>query len=376
MELLGFWSYVHADDETDMGRVQQLAHDIVANYEALSAESIRLFLDRDDIHWGDTWREGVNEALTNVAFFVAVLTPRYFRSAECRREFQFFADRAESLGVTQIIMPILYIDVPALHEDTSPDPIVEAVKSIHWEDWQELRFSERSSEQYRRGVALLAGEMARRIALVERIDVIPAVEAQEEASGQGVDFLDKAAALEEAMPRWSETLSRIQKEIEDIGAIASVGARDMNTGENRGKGFAARLTVAKRVANELLAPTDRIERLSQEFVHDLGRIDIGFRALVEQADQLSPDNTEEIDSYRTFLRTLGDLSSSANEGLGAIQGLVGAIEPVERMSKDMRPPLRRLRRALTSMVEARAITDSWLDVAGRAESRLPPPDPS
>ena len=43
-ELLGFWSYVHKDDDVDMGRVTQLARDIVANYEAIKAEEIRLFL--------------------------------------------------------------------------------------------------------------------------------------------------------------------------------------------------------------------------------------------------------------------------------------------------------------------------------------------
>lgn len=113
--MLGFWSYVHADDETDMGRVSQLARDLVSNYEALRGESIKLFLDRDDLHWGDTWRSEINGALSNVAFFVAVLTPRYFQSPECRREFQYFSERASALGVTQIVMPLLYIDVPALH---------------------------------------------------------------------------------------------------------------------------------------------------------------------------------------------------------------------------------------------------------------------
>ncbi len=85
MDLLGFWSYVHANDEVDMGRVTQLAIDIVGHYRAITGESIRLFLDRDDLHWGDQWREQVAEALSNVAFFIPVVTPRYFQRVESRR---------------------------------------------------------------------------------------------------------------------------------------------------------------------------------------------------------------------------------------------------------------------------------------------------
>lgn len=49
----GFWSYVHADDEADAGRVAQLARDVVAQFEMLTGEPIELFLDRDALAWGD-----------------------------------------------------------------------------------------------------------------------------------------------------------------------------------------------------------------------------------------------------------------------------------------------------------------------------------
>src|SRR5450759_3492639 len=50
-DLLGFLSYVHADDALDDGRIQDLGRDIVGHYEAITAEAIELFLDRDDLHW-------------------------------------------------------------------------------------------------------------------------------------------------------------------------------------------------------------------------------------------------------------------------------------------------------------------------------------
>jgi len=53
VELKGFWSYVHADDDADGGRVSRLAHDVAAQFEMLTGEKIDLFLDRDDIEWGE-----------------------------------------------------------------------------------------------------------------------------------------------------------------------------------------------------------------------------------------------------------------------------------------------------------------------------------
>ena len=53
----GFWSYVHKDDQADSGRIVQLAHDVTAQYEVITGETISLFLDRDSLDWGDNWRE-------------------------------------------------------------------------------------------------------------------------------------------------------------------------------------------------------------------------------------------------------------------------------------------------------------------------------
>jgi hypothetical protein len=54
------------------------------------------------------------------------------------------------------------------------------------------------------------------------------------------------------------------------------------------------------------------------------------------------------------------LSTSAHEGLESVQRMIDAIAPVERMSRDLRPALRRLRQGLTIMVEAREVSDEWV----------------
>jgi hypothetical protein len=48
--------------------------------------------------------------------------------------------------------------------------------------------------------------------------------------------------------------------------------------------------------------------------------------------------------------------------MASIQGMIDGIGPLEKMSRDLRPVLRQLRRGLTAMVEAREISDEWLQL--------------
>ena len=75
-EFQGFWSYVHADDNAEGGRISRLAKDVVDQYEMFSDAKINLFLDKDDIEWGQNWRARVDDTLASVVFFIAVMTPR------------------------------------------------------------------------------------------------------------------------------------------------------------------------------------------------------------------------------------------------------------------------------------------------------------
>ena len=116
-----FWSYVHADDAAEVGRVVALGHDVQKQYGLVTGGRLELFLDRDAIEWGDDWRERIAEALSAATFFVPIMTPRYFDSAECRRELITFAREANRLGVESLLLPILYVTVPDLEREDLAD---------------------------------------------------------------------------------------------------------------------------------------------------------------------------------------------------------------------------------------------------------------
>lgn len=366
----GFWSYVHADDEAEGERISRLAGDVKGQFEMLTGEPLTLFLDRDAIRWGDDWQGKVDSSLASVAFFIPVLTPRYFMSPECRRELQFFARKVTRLGIKELVLPLLYVDVPGLHDSPPQDDLVALVSTFQWEDWRELRFADLSAESYRRAVARLASRLADANKQVETVDVAAiALRAEEGPSGTEDDspgFLDKMASAEDTLPRLVETIDAIGRDIELIGQTMQQATADIQRGETQTKGFAARLLVVRKVARQLAEPAERVWSFGNQFASQLHEVDQGFRTIIERAASEVEQNPDSRAAVCAFLAAVRSMSAATHVGLDSTQGMIDAIAPVEKMSRDLRPVLRRLRQGLTTMVEAREVSDEWVNLIDRS----------
>jgi hypothetical protein len=386
--LLGFYSYVHADDENDGGRVIQLGRDIVGELKAISGDDdLELFLDRDGLHQGDQWREKVDDALSNVSFFIPILTPRFFNRVECRREFQFFADQAELLGISEIILPILYIDFPELHNPDSSDPLVRLVQRVQWLSWLDVRSEGRLSSTYRKGIQGLAQELDRRRKMVESTDIIPAAalfeqnislkfEAQtkaiaeraqlqqdastEDENGEELGTLEILGAMEEASPRLTETLGGITLEIETFNEIISQATLDFEKGNKEGKGFAWRLLIARRLATDITEPINRMEALGRKYLADLHEIDTGFRVLLPRLVEEAKEDSDTLTVVINYFKAVREMYEASRSSKDSLLGMVESFRPIEKLSKDLRAPLRKMRTTFISMSEAQAVIQEWM----------------
>lgn len=361
----GFWSYVHADDEAEGSRISQLARDVAEQFEMMSGESISLFLDRDAIDWGQNWKERVDSGLGSVAFFIAVMTPRYFMSSECRRELQFFVRKAAALGMSDLVLALHYADVPQLGKAESSDELVNLVRSFQWEDWRDLRFSDRSSEPYRRGVARLAVRLIeanrRQPGTPETIDTLPsAANTMKDCADEPPGLIDLLANAEEALPKATDAMALISTEIEAVGQVMRGGAEEIRNGDSHGKGFAVRLLVARKLVHRLKDPVERIETSANAFASQLHDVDQGFRIMIDQAPDTIRADPESKINVCGFFATIRSTSTSAHASFASVKQMIDSIEPIEKMSRDLRPTLRRLRQALTVMLEGTEVIDEWV----------------
>ena len=360
----GFWSYVHEDDQVEGGRISRLARDVVAQFEMLTGDKLALFLDRDAIKWGEAWHEKIDSNLASVAFFIPVMTPRYFMRPECRRELQLFARTASRLGLEELVLPLHYVAVPSLLEGTSADDLVALLRRFQWEDWRELRFADVAAEAYRRGVARLAARIVEANRNVERSDSNSVAVRTEVFPTGGADdspgFLDRVATAEETLPKWTGTIETITVSIGLVGAAVETATAEMRQSDSRGDGFGVRLLVARKLAHQLAEPVERISSCANEFVSQLHEVDDGIRALIERASVEAKQKPESIAAICGFFHAVRNLSTSTHVGLESTQQMIDVLVPVEGIARDLRPVVRRLRQGLATMVEARDVSDEWV----------------
>ena len=260
---------------------------------------------------------------------------------------------------------MLYVDVPSLHEDTPSDDLVALVKPFQWVVWLELRFADVDSGEYRRGVARLAERLVEANKLAEEVNLVaaarelePSLEDEDDSPG----LLDHLAAAEETLPEWQMTLEAISEEITEIGQIAQEAAEDMQKGGDQGMGFAARLTIARKLSKRMREPSERVWSLGNEFASQLHRVDTGFRAMIKEAASEVRESPRSRSDICDFFNSIQEMSAASDEALEEVQNMINVISPIEGMSRDLRNPLRQLRQGLTLMIEAREATNEWVEL--------------
>jgi F-box protein 11 len=169
---LGFLSYARADDEHDLRRLSEFGKRLSGEVRAQTGDPFHIFQDRNDIAWGQNWKERVHDWIDGGTFLICIITPCFFKSDACRYELEHFIASEKESGRTNMILPVLYIDCPILdNPKRDADPLAKLISMRNHVDWRELRFEPLDSPGARRKMASLA------------IDIRQALEAQRAEGG-------------------------------------------------------------------------------------------------------------------------------------------------------------------------------------------------
>src|SRR5580704_6456844 len=116
-ELIGFFSYSREDDADSLGALSALRSRIQGELRGQlgrTAKTFRLWQDKEAIPSGTLWETEIKNAVAQAVFFIPIITPTVLASPYCRFELDAFLGREASLGRSDLVFPILYIDVPEL----------------------------------------------------------------------------------------------------------------------------------------------------------------------------------------------------------------------------------------------------------------------
>jgi F-box protein 11 len=131
-----FMSYVHADDRA--GKLTEFRDALANAIGDHTGRDFHTFQDHEDIGWGQSWREPIEESLDTVTFLIPIITPRFFASEPCRDELRRFAERERVLQRNDLVLPVYYIDHPSLNESArrETDELLQVIAQHQYADWR------------------------------------------------------------------------------------------------------------------------------------------------------------------------------------------------------------------------------------------------
>jgi hypothetical protein len=247
------------------------------------------------------------------------------------------------------------------------DELMNLVRTFQYEDWTDRRFLEVTSEGYRRGVAglarrLVAASRAAEAAGAAEVALVlgdAAVSEEDDSPG----FIDRVAGIEDALPKSTQALAAIALEVGEVGRIMQEATSEIRQGGKAGRSiFTHRLIVARQMATQLSEHVERILTLANENKLQFSNLDDGFRAIIERAPAEIKSSPEARAQVCQFFAMVRGLSQKVHESSIPAQELSGVIAGIEKMSRDLRPVLRRLRQGLSILGEAKEVTQSWVNL--------------
>ncbi len=179
---LAFLSYVRSDDEHDGGRISTFRERLEGEVRMHRGRAFPIFQDRNDIAWGQHWESRIRQSISDVTFFIPIVTPSFFRSPACRHEFEAFLLKETTLGVNRLILPVYYLTSEQMSNDypVGLDSIADVIRGRQWTDWRRFRFKPHSDEGVAEALSLLAETIRESIDELESI-----IKIANQKSGQG-----------------------------------------------------------------------------------------------------------------------------------------------------------------------------------------------
>lgn len=345
-----FISYNHKDQNSSIGGdIRQFADDVVDALDGLYGRTVSIFLDENDLKWGDDLWARLDQELQTSTFLMPFITPRYLKSDACRQEFTTFSEAAQRYGSEQLLLPLIWIKPPVFDSDTT-DPIVKRVQSTFYLDVTEARRADRSSSTYGNLVESAAKRLEEVIQLREaNTPIAQAKRIDPENGGEPEPGLDEL--MDNAVNLLPEAETAVEEFLEDFTQLG-YAFKDQSVS------FQAKTPSQLRaymvlVGNVLKEPNQRLgkssRRVTQVWDELMTNLNRGFGLYSEIGGETVPEDL--IASLQSLADQLEMLDTAEIEGIA---------HQMPKMSSKLVPTSRTLLSSVETIRAMERSVRSWL----------------
>ncbi|UOX84719.1 toll/interleukin-1 receptor domain-containing protein [Amycolatopsis sp. FBCC-B4732] len=313
-----FLSFTHADDGL-LNFVTPLKASIEQFCAAAHGRKIEIFVDRESIGWGEDWRAKIQDGLDAAMVLIPAVTMNYFyNSSACREELTAFYAKANELGLTQLILPLIILGRDLITEN-SDDANVRIIEKLQHIDIEEAVLAGSGTTAWRRTMAAVAKKLIKAIQSAEnQLERLSEPEPARTGDGGLPGFQEHRNRLEQVARLLGQQLDTITVSLGGITAEMNQAAADIDvTSPDAAKERIARtadtikpLSVSMQKAGTdfeaTVAETDTIMRSYLAFVASHGSPEMAAQARKEQ-EAFVPA----LDELQTMEKTIAEYLRSA-----------------------------------------------------------------
>jgi len=346
-----FLSYAHADEDA-FGMVDPFKSLLTRMVYAKTGRRLRVFRDKEGLKWGDDWRDRLQKEVLGASVFIPLLSAHYLDSEMCRMEFNKFRLASQSLGVPQLLLPVLILNAPTIFNDSSHDELVKQAIALQYEPIETAVLSDPGSADWKRTMAHIADRFSEAYQSAESVLAEIEVSDATEDGADGEEDLDAPGIAElmdelsTGMQELTDSTLALRPAMEELGSVGTIPPPQ--GGDGNPKQF---LVWSIRVADSFRDPAIKIEREGQRLFEATSRVN----ETINQLYQATADVPTLEETLRTSLAGLSVLDDVRDQ----MTDLLAKMKPVEAFSVPLRKALRPIRIGVTKVNDSIAIIDSW-----------------
>lgn len=358
-----FLSYAHADD-AEFQVVQPLVSKLKAFVRAKTGRSLEVFVDRESIGWGADWRSSISDSVKNATIFIPLLSANYLDSEACREELLAFHSKAEVLGVTELLLPIL-IFRSALFEAGTADEVAQIAERLQYRCIEEALLAGYSSPDWLTCMRDLAEDLIKVLTQAEESllegglpppkaddgsnDEVETATSDEDEIGLAEVLGDLESSID-AMTAAAEALTPAMEALGDV--VSNVGPLPADANPKQLNAWTLRL------ASEFKGPSEGLERTGRDLFEATKNLDETLLKLQQLTESLNdiPDVSDPLREGRlSLVSQFGDLREVAQ----STEDLLNSMRPTEALSVALRRAMKPARRGLTAVRDSLRLVESW-----------------